>query len=99
MSTLELNERALADDLEVAWEVLSEPIQTVMRRYGAAEPYERLKALTRGQVITREAIAAFIDTLVEVPSTERARLKALTPARYTGLAAELASRFEPAGRG
>ena len=99
LSKLELNERALADDLEVAWEVLSEPIQTVMRRYGAAEPYERLKALTRGQVITREAIAAFIDTLVEVPSTERARLKALTPARYTGLAAELASRFEPAGRG
>ena len=98
MGKLELNERALADDLEGAWEVLAEPIQTVMRRYGAADPYERLKALTRGQAITREAIAAFIDTLAEVPAAERARLKALTPARYTGLAVELATRFEPATR-
>ena len=99
MGKLEVNERALTDDLEGAWEVLAEPIQTVMRRYGAAEPYERLKALTRGQAITREAIAAFIDTLVEVPAAERARLKALTPALYTGLAAELATRFEPVARG
>jgi len=65
-----------------------------MRRYGAANPYERLKELTRGKTISREAIAAFIDTLVEVPAAERARLKALTPATYTGLAAPLAARVE-----
>ena len=98
MGKLEVNAAALASDLDGAWEVLAEPIQTVMRRYGAAEPYERLKALTRGRAITREAIADFIDTLVEVPAAERARLKALTPAGYTGLAAELATRFEPPAR-
>ena len=98
MGKLEVNAAALAGDLDGAWEVLAEPIQTVMRRYGAAEPYERLKALTRGRAITREAIADFIDTLVEVPAAERARLKALTPAGYTGLAAELATRFEPPAR-
>jgi adenylosuccinate lyase len=65
-----------------------------MRRYGAANPYERLKALTRGQRITREDILAFIDTLTDVPSAERERLKALTPAGYTGAAAALARRFE-----
>jgi adenylosuccinate lyase len=80
-----------------AWEVLAEPIQTVMRRYGAANPYERLKELTRGKAITREAIAAFIDTLREVPAAERERLKAMTPATYTGLAAPLAARFDRRG--
>ena len=98
MAKLEVNAAGLASDLDGAWEVLAEPIQTVMRRYGAAEPYERLKALTRGRAITREAIADFIDTLVEVPAAERARLKALTPAGYTGLAAELATRFEHPAR-
>ncbi len=95
MGKLEVNAAALSSDLDSAWEVLAEPIQTVMRRYGAAEPYERLKALTRGRAITREAIAEFIDTLIEVPAAERTRLKALTPARYTGMAAELATRFDP----
>jgi adenylosuccinate lyase len=95
LAKLEVNAAALASDLDAAWEVLAEPIQTVMRRYGAANPYERLKELTRGKTITRDAIAAFIDTLTEVPPAERARLKALTPAAYTGLAAQLAARFEP----
>jgi adenylosuccinate lyase len=88
---LELNEAALAADLDAAWEVLAEPIQTVMRRHGLPEPYERLKELTRGKAITAEAIAAFVDGL-ELPAAEKARLKALTPARYTGLAEALARR-------
>ncbi len=97
MGKLSVNAAALDADLDAAWEVLAEPIQTVMRRYGAANPYERLKELTRGRTITREAIAAFIDTLVEVPAAERERLKAMTPGSYTGLAAALAVRFKPGG--
>jgi adenylosuccinate lyase len=94
MAKLEVNRIALERDLDDAWEVLAEPIQTVMRRYGAVNPYERLKDLTRGKSITREAIAAFIDTLTEVPVAERLRLKALTPSSYTGLAARLAAGAE-----
>ncbi len=94
MAKLEVNRIALERDLDDAWEVLAEPIQTVMRRYGAVNPYERLKDLTRGKSITREAIAAFIDTLTEVPVAERLRLKALTPSSYTGLAAHLAAGIE-----
>jgi len=93
LSKLEVNAEALDADLGAAWEVLAEPIQTVMRRYGAANPYERLKELTRGRTITRAAIHAFIDTLAEVPEAERARLKAMTPASYTGLAGTLARRI------
>ena len=93
MGKLEVNEAALGADLDGAWEVLAEPIQTVMRRYGAANPYERLKELTRGKAITRETLAAFIDTLTEVPAAERQRLKALTPANYTGLAVALATHL------
>ena len=89
---LEVNEAALAADLDAAWEVLAEPIQTVMRRYRLANPYERLKELTRGKTITREAIAAFIATL-EIPPAERERLLALTPGGYTGHAAALAARI------
>jgi adenylosuccinate lyase len=92
LDKLELNEEALAVDLDAAWEVLAEPIQTVMRRYGLPNPYERLKELTRGKAITREAFAAFIETL-ELPPDEKARLKALTPGSYIGLAAELARRI------
>jgi adenylosuccinate lyase len=95
MGKLSVNTEALDADLDAAWEVLAEPIQTVMRRHGAANPYERLKELTRGRTITREAIAAFIDTLTEVPAAERERLKAMTPGSYTGLAQTLAKRFEP----
>jgi adenylosuccinate lyase len=92
LEKLEVNEAALAADLEAAWEVLAEPIQTVMRRYNLPNPYERLKELTRGKTITREAIAAFIDTL-EIPADERTRLLALTPGGYTGHAAALARRI------
>jgi adenylosuccinate lyase len=95
MGKVSVNAQALDADLDAAWEVLAEPIQTVMRRYGAANPYERLKELTRGRTITRQAIAAFIDTLTEVPAAERERLKAMTPGSYTGLAQTLAKRFEP----
>ncbi|MBA3597992.1 MAG: adenylosuccinate lyase, partial [Methylibium sp.] len=91
LAKLEVNEAQLAADLDGAWEVLAEPIQTVMRRYGLPNPYERLKELTRGKAITREAVAAFIETL-ELPQAEKDRLLALTPGRYTGMAAELAAR-------
>jgi adenylosuccinate lyase len=92
LDKLDVDRDALAADLDAAWEVLAEPIQTVMRRYQLPNPYERLKALTRGRMITREAIHAFIETL-EIPAAERARLLALTPATYTGLAAKLARQL------
>jgi adenylosuccinate lyase len=79
----------LAADLEANWEVLAEAVQTVMRRHGLAEPYERLKALTRGQGITRESLRAFIDGL-DLPADAKQRLLELTPQSYTGLAARLA---------
>ncbi len=83
------NEEALAADLDHAWEVLAEPIQTVMRRYGVPNAYEKLKALTRGHAMTREALADFIATL-EIPEEDKARLTAMTPADYVGLAAQMA---------
>ncbi len=83
----------LAEDLEANWEVLAEPIQTVMRRYGLENPYEQLKALTRGKTgITRETLAAFIEGLA-IPEEAKQRLLALTPAGYTGMAAALARRI------
>lgn len=91
LDKLELNAPALADDLEASWEVLAEAVQTVMRRHGLPNPYEQLKALTRGKAITRESMAAFIDGLA-LPPGEADRLKAMSPARYTGLAAELAKK-------
>jgi adenylosuccinate lyase len=92
LDKLQVNEAALAADLDASWEVLAEAVQTVMRRHGLPEPYEQLKALTRGQAITRERLAAFIDGLA-LPADEKARLKAMTPGSYTGLAASLASRI------
>ena len=79
----------LGADLDAAWEVLAEAVQTVMRRHGLPNPYEQLKALTRGQGITADSMRAFIDGL-DLPAAERDRLLALTPAGYTGLAARLA---------
>ena len=70
--------------------MLGEAVQTVMRRYGIPEPYEKLKALTRGQDVTRESLADFITTLA-IPDDEKQRLIGLTPAEYIGLAAELAA--------
>ncbi len=92
LGKLEVNPEALAADLDNAWEVLAEPIQTVMRRYKLPNPYERLKELTRGKAITRDAIHAFIGTL-EIPQAERERLLLLTPSSYTGAAAALARRI------
>lgn len=89
ISKLELNEARLQEDLNNAWEVLAEPIQTVMRRYGIEKPYEKLKELTRGKTINRELMASFIDTL-EIPEEEKVRLRALSPASYIGNAAEQA---------
>ena len=88
---LEVNESRLQADLDDAWEVLAEPVQTVMRRFGVGDAYEQLKALTRGQGITRDALHAFIRGL-PIPQDARERLLALTPAEYVGKAGELARR-------
>ncbi len=93
LGKLEANPAALAADLDANWEVLAEPIQTVMRRYGVANPYEQLKELTRGKGgINRDTLHAFIDGLA-IPAAEKARLKAMTPGAYTGMAAELARQI------
>ena len=89
LGKLELNAAVLNADLDATWEVLAEPVQTVMRRYGIENPYEQLKELTRGKGITREALHAFIQTLA-IPETEKARLLQMTPANYIGIAAQLA---------
>jgi adenylosuccinate lyase len=86
---LEVNAEAINADIDDAWEILGEAVQTVMRRYGIPEPYEKLKALTRGQSVTQELLSEFIKTL-EIPDDEIKRLLALTPARYIGLAAQQA---------
>ena len=88
---LEVNATALAADLDDNWEVLAEPIQTVMRRYGLEQPYEQLKALTRGQRVNRETLRAFIADLA-IPDDAKQRLLALTPASYTGNAAAQARK-------
>jgi adenylosuccinate lyase len=92
LSKLNLNEDALARDLDAAWEVLAEPIQTVMRKAGIANPYERLKELTRGKSVTRETIRAFIDTC-DLPENDREILLAMSPGSYTGIAASLVDRL------
>ncbi|PXX97686.1 adenylosuccinate lyase [Halomonas sp. LBP4] len=89
---LEANPARLAEDLDASWEVLAEPIQTVMRRYGIEKPYEKLKELTRGKRIDQAGFAAFIDTL-DLPETVKAELKALTPASYIGNAEAQARRL------
>jgi adenylosuccinate lyase len=92
LGKLDVDRAALASDLDDAWEVLAEPVQTVMRRHGLPEPYEQLKSFTRGRAITREDLAAFIEALA-LPEADKARLRALTPQAYTGLAATLARRI------
>ncbi len=89
MSKLEINRARLAEDLNNSWEVLAEPIQTIMRRYDVPEPYEKLKALTRGQAITREVLAAFVETL-DIPEHAKQTMRDLTPANYIGNAIEQA---------
>src|SRR5688572_33306308 len=93
LDKLEANRERLAADLDENWDVLAEPIQTVMRRYGVSGAYEQLKELTRGKVgMTRESLHHFIRGLSGVPEAERERLLALTPSGYTGKAAELARK-------
>ncbi len=89
LNKLEVNPARMAEDLDQSWEVLAEPVQTVMRRYGIENPYEQLKELTRGKGITREALQAFIGTLA-IPQAAREQLLAMTPASYIGIAADLA---------
>ncbi len=90
LDKLQLDEATIAADIDDAWEVLGEAIQTVMRRYAIPEPYEKLKALTRGQAVSRDVLVEFVDTL-DIPEAERQRLKELTPRAYLGLAVELAN--------
>jgi adenylosuccinate lyase len=92
ISRLEANEQRLAEDLDQSWEVLAEPIQTVMRRHGVEKPYEKLKELTRGKRVDAEVMRAFLEKL-EVPEEARAALLALTPATYVGLAKKLAEEI------
>ncbi len=89
LGKLDVDAARLREDLDANWEVLAEPIQTVMRRYGIEQPYEKLKALTRGKRIDRVGLAAFVDTL-ELPEDVKARLKALTPWDYIGNATQQA---------
>ena len=91
LNKLEINHDALAADLDAAWEVLAEPIQTVMRRYGVEQAYEQLKEATRGKSVTPEALHSLVRSL-PIPPAEIERLLAMTPASYIGKAAELARR-------
>ncbi|AGA33236.1 Adenylosuccinate lyase [Thioalkalivibrio nitratireducens DSM 14787] len=92
LGKLEADPERMQADLDANWEVVAEAVQTVMRRYGIESPYEKLKELTRGQRVSAERLAAFIDGL-EIPPEARERLRALTPAGYVGLARELAERL------
>ena len=93
LNKLEINPAMLTSDLDATWELLAEPIQTVMRRYGVPNPYEQLKELTRGKDgVTRDTLAAFIKGL-EIPEAEKVRLLALSPDSYLGKAEELARRI------
>ncbi|WP_313952676.1 adenylosuccinate lyase [Accumulibacter sp.] len=92
LNKLEADAARLHADLDANWELLAEPVQTVMRRYGIANPYEKLKELTRGKRISRQAMLEFVESL-EIPAAARAELLELTPWNYTGKAAELARRI------
>jgi len=92
LGKLEADAGRMAEDLEANWEVLAEPVQQVMRKHGVPDAYEKLKALTRGKRLDRRQLAAFVRAL-PIPAAAKKRLLALTPAAYTGLAAELARRI------
>lgn len=91
LGKLEINTQRLAQDLDNTWEVLAEPIQTIMRRYRVEEPYEKLKALTRGQAIDQQVLAEFVETL-DIPEEAKAMMRSLTPANYIGNATEQANK-------
>ena len=93
LAKLELDAERIDEDLNANWEVLAEPIQTVMRRYGIENPYEQLKTLTHGKRITAEDMAVFIQGL-EIPEAARKTLLELTPARYTGNAADMVAAMD-----
>ncbi|BCR02976.1 adenylosuccinate lyase [Desulfuromonas versatilis] len=93
LGKLKLNEQKLAGDLDQAWEVLAEPIQTVMRKAGIEKPYEKLKELTRGNVIDRATIRSFVETL-ELAAEDKQRLLEMSPASYTGMAAKIAELLD-----
>ena len=92
LNKLEVNPGRMAEDLEATWEVLAEPVQTVMRRYGIENPYEQLKELTRGKGISKEALRDFINGLA-IPQQAKDHLLAMTPANYIGHAAQLAQKI------
>lgn len=92
LSKMEVNAERMAEDLDANWEVLAEPIQTVMRRYGVEKPYEKLKALTRGRRVDATVMKEFVEGLDGIPAEAKAALLALTPATYLGKAADLAKR-------
>jgi adenylosuccinate lyase len=92
LGKLQANPQAIARDIDQSWEVIGEAVQTVMRRYGIAEPYEKLKELTRGQVVDQKSMQDFIRSL-EIPDDAKQRLLQLTPASYTGLAESLAKKL------
>jgi adenylosuccinate lyase len=89
LDKLSANPERLAADLDASWEVLAEAVQTVMRRHGLPEPYEQLKALTRGHGISADSMRAFVTSL-DLPEADKQRLLAIAPGDYTGLAADLA---------
>ena len=92
LGKLEINPSALEEDLNRSWEILAEPIQTIMRRHGVEEPYEKLKELTRGQSLKQESIEQMLETL-DIPESARALIRELTPMNYTGLASELVEKL------
>ena len=92
MGKLEINQQRLQEDLDNCWEVLAEPIQTVMRRYGIEKPYEKLKALTRGNTIDQATIKTFVEGL-EMPDQAKAELIAMLPSTYIGNAVEQAKKI------
>ena len=94
LGKLDVDPRRLAEDLDGCWEVLAEPVQTVMRRHGLPDPYGQLKDFTRGRPITRELMQGFI-AASSLPDADKRRLLALTPAGYTGLAETLARQWKP----
>lgn len=93
LSRIEINQEKLDEELSQHYELLAEPVQTVMRKYDIPNPYEKLKELTRGKSVTREDFIQFIDSLEGMPEEERKRLKELTPQKYTGYAEKLAKNI------
>ncbi len=92
LGKLQANPEAISRDIDQSWEVIGEAVQTVMRRYGVAEPYEKLKELTRGQVVDQKLMQDFIRSL-DIPDDAKKRLLELTPSSYTGLAESLAKKL------